>query len=192
MRDRAIASVMIEGPASEPVSLAEVKNYLRVVDDSDDDLIASLIQAARAAVETATGRLLIRQTWRLVLDAWPERRILRVPLAPFAGLAAARVADASGGKADIPPGYFVVDSLSEPGRIAAGPLVPSPTAATAGIELDIVVGYGSAPEAVPMPLRQAVRQLAAGFYERRGDEASAATLPAEIAALVAPYRRARL
>jgi uncharacterized phiE125 gp8 family phage protein len=121
---------------------------------------------------------------------------LRVPLAPFVGLAAARIADASGAKLDIPPGYFVVDSLSEPGRIAAGPLVPAPGIATAGIELDVVVGYGSAPEAVPMPLRQAVRQavrqLAAGFYERRGDEVNAATLPAEIAALIAPYRRVRL
>jgi uncharacterized phiE125 gp8 family phage protein len=192
MRDIAITSVLIEGPVSEPVSLVDMKNYLRVLDDAEDDLIASLIAAARAAVETATGRLLIRQTWRLVLDAWPECRILRVPLAPFAGLAAARVADASGAMAEVPPGCFVVDSLSEPGRIAAGPKAPAPGIAMAGIELDVAVGYGSAPEAVPMPLCQAVRQLAAGFYERRGDELSAATLPAEIAALIAPYRRMRL
>ena len=184
--------VMIEGPATEPVSLADMKTYLRVVDEADDDLIASLIEAARTTVEAATGRLLIRQTWRMVLDAWPEGRILRVPLAPFAGLAAARVAEDAGTMADVPPGYFVVDSLSEPGRIAAGPKVPAPGISAAGIELDIVVGYGSAPEAVPMPLRQAVRQLAAGFYERRGDEVNAATLPAEIAALIAPYRRMRL
>jgi len=192
MRDIAITSVMIEGPATEPVSLADMKTYLRVVDEADDDLIASLIEASRTAVETATGRLLIRQTWRIVLDAWPECRILRVPLAPFAWLAAARVADATGTMVDVPPGSFVVDSLSEPGRIAAGPKVPVPGIATAGIELDVVVGYGIAPEAVPMPLRQAVRQLAAGFYERRGDEVNAATLPAEIAALIAPYRRMRL
>jgi uncharacterized phiE125 gp8 family phage protein len=192
MRDIAITSVLIEGPASEPVSLADMKTYLRVLDDADDDLIASLIEASRTAVETATGRLLVRQTWRLGLDAWPECRILRVPLAPFAGLAAARVADASGAIVEVPPGFFVADSLSEPGRIAAGPKVPAPGIATAGIELDVVVGYGNAPEAVPMPLRQAVRQLAAGFYERRGDEVNAATLPAEIAALIAPYRRMRL
>ena len=46
----------------------------------------------------------------------------------------------------------------------------------------------------PALLRQAVLRLACRWFEHRGDVVSrdAARLPAEIAALVAPFRRARL
>ncbi|MBS7698458.1 MULTISPECIES: head-tail connector protein [unclassified Chelatococcus] len=187
-----MTATLIEGPEREPVSLIDMKTYLRVCDDSDDDLIASLITAARGAIETTTGRQMMRQTWRLVLDAWPLARILRVPIGPLLGLAAARIADATGGLQAVPPGYFVVGALSGVGRIALGPDVPEPGVSTAGIELDLVVGYGTDPERVPMPMRQALRQLVAGWYERRGDTAAAATLPDEVAALLAPYRPVRL
>ncbi|MBX3537382.1 MAG: head-tail connector protein [Chelatococcus sp.] len=187
-----MTATVIERPEQEPVSLIDMKTYLRVCDDGDDDLIASLITAARVAIETATGRLMMRQTWRLVLDRWPQGRILRVPIGPLLGLAAARVADAGGSLQAVPPGYFVVDVLSGAGRIALGPDVPAPGLSTAGIELDLVVGYGTDPERVPMPMRQALRQLVAGWYEHRGDTAVPATLPAEVAALLAPYRPMRL
>lgn len=183
---------LIEGPAQEPVSLVDMKTYLRLCDDGEDDLVASLITTARLAVESATGRLMLRQTWRLTLDHWPPGRILRVPLRPFLGLAAARVSDAGGTPQAVLPGYFVLDTLSATGRIAAGPDVPDPAIPVAGIALDVVVGHGSDPERVPMPMRQALRQLVAGWFERRGDAPSAATLPAEVAALLAPYRRVRL
>lgn len=187
-----MTATLIEGPAQEPVSLAEMKTYLRLCEDSDDDLIASLITAARTAIETATGRQMMRQTWRMVLDGWPPGRMLRAPLGPLLGLAAARVADAGGSLQPVPPGYFVVDVLSGAGRIGLGPDVPTPGVAINGIELDIVVGYGTDPERVPMPMRQALRQLVAGWYERRGDSAAAASLPGEVAALLAPYRPMRL
>ncbi|CAH1656745.1 conserved hypothetical protein [Hyphomicrobiales bacterium] len=187
-----MTATLIERPEQEPVSLIDMKTYLRVCDDGEDDLIASLITAAREAVETTTGRRMMRQTWRLVLDRWPHGRILRVPIVPLLGLAAIRVADASGSPQSVPPGYFIVDALSGAGRIALGPDVPPPGIALGGIELDIVAGYGTDPERVPMPMRQALRQLVAGWYERRGDTAAAASLPAEVAALLAPYRGVRL
>jgi uncharacterized phage protein (predicted DNA packaging) len=43
---------------SEPLSLTEAKQFLRVEHDADDELIAALISAARSAVELATRRTL--------------------------------------------------------------------------------------------------------------------------------------
>jgi len=60
-------------PVSEPVSLDDMKNWLRL--DSgftgDDQDITDLIQAAREHAETLTGRALAQRTFRQVLDSMP-------------------------------------------------------------------------------------------------------------------------
>jgi uncharacterized phiE125 gp8 family phage protein len=69
--------------------------------------------------------------------------------------------------------------------------LPAPGRLAAGIELDVVVGFGDAAIDVPEPLRQAIRLLVAHWYENRGVAAighAVAMLPATVAALLAPYR----
>lgn len=60
-------------PESEPVSLAEMRQRLRI--DStftdDDSLITGLIQAARETAEVLTGRALAQRTFTEVLDSFP-------------------------------------------------------------------------------------------------------------------------
>jgi uncharacterized phiE125 gp8 family phage protein len=65
-----MAAILLDPPASEPLSLAEAKNYLRVEHGADDALIAAMIAAARIQVESLTRRALVTQSWRIVLDRW--------------------------------------------------------------------------------------------------------------------------
>jgi uncharacterized phiE125 gp8 family phage protein len=58
-------------PDIEPVTLAEAKMHLRCTETAEDDLITSLIVAAREWVERYTGRALIDQTWRLTIEQTP-------------------------------------------------------------------------------------------------------------------------
>jgi hypothetical protein len=60
-------------PDIEPVTLAEARLHLRCTDGvtAEDDLISSLIVAAREWVEGYTGRALIDQTWRLTIEQQP-------------------------------------------------------------------------------------------------------------------------
>lgn len=58
-------------PAIEPVSLATVKNHLRVTITDDDDLIGIYMQAARELVETFTGRVLNDCSYVQSLDSFP-------------------------------------------------------------------------------------------------------------------------
>ncbi|GGA54196.1 head-tail connector protein [Pelagibacterium lentulum] len=67
-----MASYLVAGPVDEPISLAQAKAHLRIEDDAEDGLIESLIAAARTHLEAITGSALLRQTWRVVLDAWPD------------------------------------------------------------------------------------------------------------------------
>jgi uncharacterized phiE125 gp8 family phage protein len=109
--------------------------------------------------------------------------------APLQTLAAARVYDADGNASVINVSAFVADVAASALVFTAGTL-PAPGRIAAGIELDVVAGYGDAASDVPEPLRQAVRLLVAHWYETRGLAAvgTVTVLPTTVAALIAPYR----
>jgi hypothetical protein len=67
-----MASLFIEKTATNlPVTLADMKNFLRVSITDDDTLISTLLQAATDAVESFTGRSLCNKGYRQGLDSFP-------------------------------------------------------------------------------------------------------------------------
>lgn len=183
-----MAAIPIEEPAIEPLTLTEVKSFLRVEHDADDDLIASLVKAARCEVESATRRALITQGWRIALDGWPASGRIVSPISPLRAVTAARVRDAGGDASDLELSAFTLDTVSSPGVIEFDRgLVSEPGQFIAGIEIEITAGYGETFASVPEPLRQAMRLLIARYYEQR-DRIAGDKLPDTVAALIAPYR----
>jgi uncharacterized phiE125 gp8 family phage protein len=176
-----MSSILLTAPATEPLTLADAKAFLRVAQDA----------AARSHVEAQTRRALITQTWRLVRDCWPPEGRLAVTPAPLRSVAAARIYDAAGMTHYIDAAVFIIDKAASMLSFAPATLA-SPGRLAAGIEIDIVVGYGDAPANVPEALRQALFLLVCHWYENRGLIAignyNIAVLPATIAALIAPYR----
>jgi uncharacterized phiE125 gp8 family phage protein len=170
-----------------------MKAYLRVDEDdaAQDDLISGLIKAARLTIEAASRRILIEQSWRVVLDRWPRDGVILLPLAPLIAVDAISIVDASGGATELPEDRFEADALSDPPRIAV-PGAPEPGRSRNGISIALRAGYGTTPEAVPATLRLAIRILVAHWFENRGDVAGNQILPPEALALVAPFQRARL
>jgi uncharacterized phiE125 gp8 family phage protein len=187
-----MSSILLDGPAVEPVSLAKAKAYLRVEHGDDDDTIVALIAGARIHVEAQTCRALITQTWRLSRDSWPASARIAVLPAPLRELAAVQIYKSDGATQAIDPDVFAIDKASAPAVLAfeRGAL-PAPGRIVGGIELDVEVGYGDAPSNVPEPLRHAIRVLVAHWYENRGLIAagqSVAVLPDGVNALIKPYR----
>lgn len=186
--------ILLTPPAVEPISLAEAKLYLRIDGPDEDDLVRALLAAARLLIEAASGRLLIHQTWRLVLDAWPASSTARLPLAPVSQIVAARVFNAQGAPQALAASVLALETGADPPAIWVQAAVPGPGRAMSGIEIDVLAGYGAAAGAVPEPFRQAILMMAARWFEQRGDAAQRgdARLPTDVLALIAPFRRVRI
>ncbi|MGQ4272459.1 head-tail connector protein [Terrihabitans sp. B22-R8] len=178
---------LLTKPDEEPVSLDDIRGFLRLDHDDEDELLVRLIAAARRHVETATGKKLMTQIWRLVLDDWPASGLVNVPLSPLVAVRAARLRRADGTEVPLDAGGWVLDCSARL-HIAGGPAVLRPFG---GIEVDVEAGFGPA-AAVPPDLAQAMRLLVAHWYEHRTLEPGDGSWPLAAAVLIASERRLRL
>lgn len=187
-----MTSYLLAGPAAEPIALAEAKAWLKLDGEDEDALVGTLMAAARLHVEGATGRALIAQSWRLVLDAWPDTGVVRLPVTPLLSLTSITAYDSDGVDHEVS-----LDGI-DAGR--AELLLPADIDAPAlrernGIAIDYVAGYGEAGADVPEALRQALLLVMAFWFEHRDTVFGARegpAVPMGFDALVAPYRMVRL
>ncbi|KKC39940.1 hypothetical protein WH87_06760 [Devosia epidermidihirudinis] len=188
-----MTSYLLAGPAEEPVSLAEAKAFLKVDDTAEDGLIATLIGAARLHIEGVTGRALLAESWRVVLDGWPDNRVIKLPVTPFISVTQISAFDEAGAVHEVPLAQFMSepDRLVLPASIAGTPLLR----AQMGIEIDYVAGFGTEPSDVPADIRQALLVLVAYWHEHRDAvivAGSGAVVPSGFDRLVSRHRQVRL
>src|SRR3954464_6454211 len=96
-----MTSYLLAGPAEEPVSLAEAKEFLKVEDTAEDSLIGTLIGAARLHIEGVTGRSLLAQSWGVVVHVWADNRMVKLPVGPFMSGTEINAYDDGGGAHEI-------------------------------------------------------------------------------------------
>lgn len=184
---------LIEAASEEPVSLEELKAQARIESDEEDDLLEGLLIAARQWVEAYTGRALLKQAWRLWLDEMPDTDCLLLPKAPLIEVSAMTVFGNDDSSIVWDEANYFVDTASEPGRVVlrSDGAWPEPTRTANGISVDYFVGYGEASTDVPEALRRGILQIAAFWYEHRGDamqEGLSASVPLLACSLLQPYR----
>ena len=144
---------LITPPAAEPVLLADAKLHLRVDGTDEDTLITALIQAAREACEHELGRVLITQTWEMVLDAFPAG--IRLPYPPCQSVVSVKYIDADGTLQTLSAPSYQLDSHSEPAWLvpAYGYTWPSTREEPNAVRVQFVAGFGDAGTDVPEVLR---------------------------------------
>ena len=180
---------ILDPPAAEPVSVADAKAHLRLTSSSEDGLVSRTIAAAREVIEARTGRALVSQKIRLVLDRAPEH-VATLPRGPLVSIDAVEVETADG--VWTATDAFAAE-LGEAARLVATAPWPRPAKPIGGVRIDASVGYGGE-GAAPADLLRAVLLLTAHFYERREPLESDRpyALPHSIEALIGGYRRVRL
>jgi len=183
--------VLVEPPATEPVTLEEAKNYLRVDVSEDDELIANLIRAAREYVEVTTGRALVTQVWDLVLDGWPRGNIVRIPRLPLQDVLDITYKDKVAQAYTLPQQSYVVNAaegyvLLDPTNWVVSALLHSPLSQ---LIVRFRAGYDD-PARIPQPLKLAMLFLIAHWYENREAtaEVTRREMPWGVEALLVPYR----
>lgn len=179
-------------PAVEPVSLDDMKLYLRLDGDAEDALVGSMISAARLTVEATLNCALVEQVWRLRVLLWPDAGAVITPIWPLRRLVAVRSVSAAGVATDLDLDGFRIDAAIR-AIIAQGRTPDMP--ANGHVEIDVAVGHGVLASDVPEPLRLAVRMLVANWFDNRGEAPAARgapLLPDAVRALLAPFRSMRL
>ncbi|MBI1186910.1 MAG: hypothetical protein GC206_06185 [Alphaproteobacteria bacterium] len=178
-------------PASEPVSLAEAKLFLRVDHDAEDDLITMMIVAAREAVEAGAGRALITRRVRESLDIWRRDAVGGALLGqgPVTDVVAVRLLAANGSESVIDPERYRLDGARDRPRLVFETGLPATLRTAGGVEIDYDAGMAASAAELPTALRISVLQVVATLYDTRE---GAVKLPEGARALMAPFAPPRL
>ena len=156
-------------PTEEPVTLAEIKDHLRVSGTAEDSLLTLYAQMAREAVEDETWRALMPQTWMLYLPGWPANGVIELPRPPLVSVTSIKYTDEDGVEATLAASNYRVDTAREPGRVVLAPNGEWPSDvldSVNGVAVEFVAGYADA-SAVPVTAKAAILLQIGEIYANR-------------------------
>lgn len=149
-------------PSGSVVTLAEVKQHLRIDSDDtyDDDLLNAYIATAVERSEIITGRALLRTTYKLEIDTWRE---VQLPKPPFVSITSIKYIDTDGNEQTLSTSDYEIDDAREPTQIyfkvnhqLHDQLRP--------IEIVYQAGYTNA-AAIPSGIKQYTKMVVCDYYD---------------------------
>jgi len=159
--------VVTTAPATEPITLAEMKLHSRIDGNDDDALINTLITAARQQLEQMASHKMVTQTLALSIDSLPDSGILYLE-GPVQSVSSIQYYDLDGDLQTWNSELYQVDTTANPGRVmpAYDEDWPDYLDDYNSIVVTYVAGYGNA-AAVPAILKQAIEMLVGHWYNQR-------------------------
>ena len=153
-----------------PVDLPELKDHCIIHRDfaEDDLLLTSYLKAATRAAETATGRALTTQSWRLSFnDPWEDSR-LYLPHPPLQSVTSIVRVESGGGEVPIGTEYWDAITDFEPGMLVlkSGYVHWPYTTTTLYFKATYVAGYAST-DLIPDDILQGIKLTVAAWYGNR-------------------------
>lgn len=157
-------------PGSEPLTLAQLKSFLRVEVSTDDALITEIGQMARDYIEDHYSFAFIDQVWDQQMDAFPyPNQPMDLLKWPVTSIVSIKYTDFAGGLNVLAPATYVSNLKTKPPRV--GPqfgqywpiLALAPLAA---VVVQFKAGLANAAAVAPR-FKQGIYMLAAHWYENR-------------------------
>lgn len=184
--------IVIEAATELPVSLAEARAISRIDHQEDDVVLTQNIRAAFSFLQPPSGwlgRSVLRQTLEQRLPCFPSSASpWRLLAGPVSSIVQVTYFDGNNtGQTLGPTNYFLEQDAI---MWASGISFPSTYDRPGAVRIRYQAGYASAAQ-IPEPIRLAILQMTAQWYENRQAVATVgpgAMMPAQALDLLHPYR----
>jgi len=190
-----MALTLVTGPTSEPLTLQQAKDHLRLDTDDDDALVLDLIKAARVWVEGQTKRAILTQTWDYSIDwGYPYRDgqpYIQLPLNPVSSVTSITYVDGSSPNPSLSAGDYTVAARKHGSYIV--PAYNTTWVTPRSVPDAVVVRFIAGESSCPKPLERAIALLVTHMYENRetikaGQGQVLVDIPYTLEAMISPYR----
>jgi len=157
-----------ESPSGNVIELDEAKTYLRVDDDSQDEVISRAVASAVGHVEAYTATRLLTQTVELRAGTFDD--LDHLPIGPIQSIVSIQYLDTLGATQTLDASQYELfgAGLERGIRPAINFRWPTVRRVSDAIMVTAIVGYG-APGDAPEPVMRAVFLLLGDLYSNRED-----------------------
>ena len=178
---------VVTAATSDPVTVAEARDYCLITGTGDGSKLAALISSATEFVQRSIAQQLIAATLLETWDWFP--RVLTLERRPLQSVSWVKYYDADGTLTTVSSADYYVDTYARPPRIAPLSGTPWPSVQTgrpAAVQVQYVAGYASA-DATPASIKLAIKALVKLWYDSPVPVMSSGAMPQEM-----PYHLADL
>jgi uncharacterized phiE125 gp8 family phage protein len=148
-------------PIAQPLSLAELKAYLKISNAQEDELLIYIISATSSIFEKYTGLAIARQRWKLVYEDF-ESGILTMPIKPLIEIESIEVLNCNKQKS-LSKNKYQFDQYE-------GEIIFNEYITAEKLQIIFCSGYPDS-ISVPYDIKSALLMHAAYEYENRGQGA---------------------
>ncbi len=201
---------LLHSPQKEPVTLADVKAFLRIEGSEEDEVLKHLIKTARLAIEAFTARSLIHQVWRFTVNAGfciaksdsgfltvhhrPQDQGIELPRSPFVELLACPKLIDTYRQCDLKD--YRLDTAGRVAKLYFGKTLHLEASRDSMIQIDFKAGYGLHHKDIPESIQHGILMMVAELFENRvstnDNQGVPPSLNKAILQLIHPYRVQRL
>lgn len=156
---------IITEPASEPVTLSELKDFFREDRSVEDTLITQFGKAARKSIERHTGYHLVDTVFKMYLEDFLD---VKIPKKPFSSLDSIEYIDTNGATQTLASSKYAVHNKEEPASVEFLDDLPDLSDEDDDkypVIITFTAGYGAA-SAVPDDWKSAIGLIAMIYWKR--------------------------
>lgn len=163
-----MALKVITPPAIEPVSLSDVKEWLRYTQTLQDARITALITTARTWVEDWTNRTLINTVYEFYTDALTNEIDINTSTIDDTTVVVTYT-DTDNAEQTLTSTLYGVDNISPINKIFREPnqCYPASIVKPNGVKISFTAGFGVAQSDVPENFKTAIYTIIGAYFENR-------------------------
>lgn len=198
-----------------PVTLADIKDHLRIDGGADDAILNSFVSTASEMIEGTINKYLIKRAVSVYFDSSPHLSgeinlkegiyngidaakasgELLLPVSPLISVISISYFTKDSVEVTWASTNYYADTVSQNPKIVLteGGSWPTDLRRLNALRVKCEAGYGASASDIPAPIKQAIKELVAFMYEHRGEfERNAPTsMPKNVMTLLQQYKTFR-